>query len=260
MSEVQSPTDTGADQDSSDIRDESLLEQNQQDQSADYDEGTDSSEEQDSHSEESQDNTSNNETSEYDEKLAKFAKSQGIEDLSEATDREKSLLKVAYDNRVAARSKKPQGEVKDAVEKLYSGDANRLNRLEARLATQDFFSRTEGAREFEPEMIKLILQEQETYGEDAAKHLASNLPRLLQLAKLEAGAYDSDAARESGRRDEREKLRKRQEGSANGGNASSSINNSKSKLTRESIDAMSEDEYAERREEIDAAISRGELY
>lgn len=264
MSEVQSPTETGADQDSSDIRDESQLEENQQDQSADYDESGNSSDEQEQSSEESQNESANDEKEEVDEALAKFAKSQGIEDLSELSKREKSLLKAAHDNRVAARSKKPSREIQEEINQSFSGDdsdtTRRLNQLEAKQKLSDFFIENPDAKDYEKEMAEVLQEERTQFGDDSARALAGNLPRLVREAKFRAGAYDSDAARESGRRDERESLRKRQEASADVGHASSSLQNASTKVTRDWIESSYDPTNPEHQKLVDDAISRGDLY
>lgn len=200
-----------------------------------------------------------------DEALAKFAKSQGIDDLSELSKRERSLLKAAHDNRVAARSKKPSREMEKEVQEAYtssddSDTIRRLNQLEAKQKLSDFFTENPEAKDYEKEMAEVLQEERTQFGDDAARSLAGNLPRLVREAKFRAGVYDSDAARESGRRDEREALRKRQEASADAPHASSSLANSTSKVTREWVETEYNPDNAEHVKMLDEAISRGDLY
>ncbi len=285
-----SPTENGDDQSSSDIREnESLLDNGNQDQSADDTNDTGSDESQDSGqaNDEHQNNgsTQSNAGSDDDDNgLSKFAKAQGIDDLSELSERETRLLKVARDNQRNARNKS-KDEVKDELDKTVEeihqptpGEEDeddyikesRITREEvaqvkAAQKLQAFYSKNEDAEEYAPEMKQILLDEIAKHpdsperGRAAAQYLASDLKRLLVLAKAERGDNSPDAAREAGRREERAELRRRQEAGGEHGDASSSSSSSTPKLTREAIANMPDEEYAKRRPEIDELMAAGKL-
>lgn len=81
---------------------------------------------------------------EKDDKLASFAKGQGIDDLSSLNDREKSLLKMAYDSkadrdRVANEASKLQKDI--SVQPTHNGtEVARVAAMEAQLALMNFKS------------------------------------------------------------------------------------------------------------------------
>lgn len=274
MTETTTPTDEVVDQSSSDIGDESLLGQdNEQTSAVEQNEDTDTDV---STGSDSNDSSSQGDQSQEDDKgLAKFAKSQGIDDLTELSSREKSLLKVAHDNQRKQRKemeddankRKLSDEMNDLTTPSKDDDANevllkRMARFEARDMTTTFWSEHQDDKKYESKMAEILSKEKEQYGADAAWRLAQNLPRLLREAKFDAGAFDSDAARETGRREERERLRKAQEGSADSAHATQSSGASTKRLSREELDAMPRDEYVKLRDsgELDKIIARGDLY
>lgn len=281
MSDV-SPTDT-VDQSSSGSDNEPLLDEGQQpsaDEHKDVPSGDTHDAGQDSDDEPQDGSTRSKEASSdvEDDGLAKFAKSQGIEDMSELSERELRILKVARDNQKSARNKPKSDELKDTISEVHKPVQAEEDDFEARERRRDeeiaqiraenransFFYENPEAREYEQDMAKLIVAEAQKYtnpeeGRRAAQYIASDLDRLLVLAKASRGSDDVVAAREAGRREERESLRHRTE--AGGGTAhAKNRGESSKKLTRESISQMSDEEFASRRDEIDAAISRGELY
>lgn len=271
MTETTTPTDEVVDQSSSDIGDESLLGQDNQESAVERND-TDSSESNDSGSDSS---SSQDEGSDEDKGLAKFAKSQGIDDLSELSEREKSLLKVAHDNQRKqrkemeddAKKRKLGDEVNDLTKPSKDDDATvqlqkRMARFEAKEMTNDFWSQHQDDRKYEAKMAEILAKEKEEFGADAAWRLAQNLPRLLREAKFADGAFDSDAARDAGRREERERLRKSQEGAADSAHASQSGIASNKRITREELADMPRKEYEQLRDsgELDRMIARGDLY
>lgn len=274
----QTPTDTGADETSSDVQETSQLEQEQQDESAVEQQGTDSGEESqgtdtDSTSEESQDNNEEESGSSSDDKeLAKFAKGQGFEDISDFTERELELLRRQKKQVDQYRNDpKRKEKVRKEVDSLYEADqeatvdeqnALRIAAIEARQYTDDFWAEHAEDREHEPVMVDMLQEIKEKEGEEAARYWANNLDRLLVQAKHRAGAFNPDMARESGRREEREELRKKQQASAQSGHAVSQSGRSTGKLTRADIETMDDAEYVKLRDsgELDAMIARGDLY
>lgn len=273
MTETTTPTGDNTDQDSSDIRDESLLEQEtgeQETTAVEQQDDTDVSESNDADS----DSSSSTDDGSDDKGLAKFAKSQGFEDYDSLSDDAKRALQIARkqvqkdrkDLQDKADQRKLSEEMKNLTTPSDEDDTNavimkKMALLEANEMTRDFWSQNANDRDkYEGKMAEILAKERETYGDAAAWNLAQNLPRLLREAKFAAGEFDSGAARDAGRREERERLRKIQEGSADSAHASQSVATSSKKLTREVVDNMSDEEYVKRRDEIDAAIARGELY
>lgn len=273
MTETTTPTDEVVDQSSSDIRDESLLdENNEQDSAVEQRNDTDSGEQsQDSDSEQS--STKAEQSSDEDKGLAAFAKSQGFADFDSLSEDAKRALRIAQKqvqkDRKELQEQANKRKVDQEVEELYQPGENddtndvilkRMAVLEARDTTSKFWAENPDDKKYESKMAELLIEEKEKYGPEAARLLAQNLPRLLREAKASSGAYDSDAARDAGRRDERERLRKIQEGAADSAHATQASAVANKKLTREDVANMSDEEYVKRRDEIDAAIQRGDLY
>jgi hypothetical protein len=273
MTETTTPTDEVVDQGSSDIRDESLLDNsNEQTSAVEQRNDTDSGEQsQDSGSEQS--STKAEQSSDEDKGLAAFAKSQGFDDFDNLSEDAKKALRIArkqvQSDRKDLEEQANKRKVDQEVEGLYQPDENddtndailkRMAIYEARDTTSRFWADNPDDKKYETKMAELLLEEKQKYGVEAAQLLAGNLPRLLREAKAVSGAYDSDAARDAGRREERERLKKVQEGSADSAHATQTSSVANKKLTREAVANMSDEEYVKRRDEIDAAIQRGDLY
>lgn len=267
-----STTETGADQSSSDIDNESLLD-NQQQQSAEEQQDTGSSDSQSQDSGSASDDTSNGNSGsdDDDDGLAKFAKGQGIDDISTLTDRERQLLKVARDNQRDFHEKrvKESDEARKAVEEVHQADETdeyddpvlaRVASIEAKADLMDFYQAHPEARDYDAEMGQILLQEAERYGKPAARVLAQNKERLLREAKSLRGDNDADAAREAGRREEREILRKRQEGSADTGAASDRSQTSNSKVTSDWVANEYDPTNPKHIAMLDEALAAGDLY
>lgn len=282
MSET-SPTDQVDDGSSS--SNEDLLDNNQDNQSADEQQtDSDSGDTQDSDQGDSSQQDASSSTdddsssSSDDDGLNKFAKAQGF-DPDNLTDNERKALKLAHDNQKAFRTKAQEDsdalkdtlvdteEVSDEeLEDLDPQEAwqrkqdSRMAQLEASQTANAFFNRNPEAREFEQDMSDLIVEEAKKNGIEAARYLAKDLNRVLVLAKAAKGD-STEKAKQDGAREERERLRKRQEGSGESGQASNQNTQTK-KLTRADIDAMPDDEYQKLRDsgELDAIIARGDLY
>lgn len=280
-----SPTDNGNDQSSSDSRnDESLLDNGQQHQSADeQSQGTDSGEQsQDSGTtqDERQDDSTRDGGSTDDDGLAKFAKAQGIEDVSELSERELRLLKVARDNQKTARkngSKKDKEELTQTVNDLHDPakavdeqeddyvNEIRQTRMEmaqikANQRLNDFYRENPDAEDYAEEMKQALVNEVKTYGEDAGRVLSQNLPRLLREARaLRGDGHDAEAAREAGRREEREELRRKQEASADSASASTPSRGGNTKVTRRWIADNYDPSNDEHRKMLDEAMARGPI-
>ncbi len=222
--------------------------------------------------------TGDNNSSSDDDGLSKFAKAQGF-DPDNLTDGERKALKLAHDNQKYARTnaQKKSDELKKTAQDVNTVDESELTELDdsekrevrrdseiaqlkaAQRAT-DFWSQKPEAREYESEMAALIVEEKERHGIAAARYLAGNLDRVYLLAKASRGD-NTDAVAETARREERERIRREQEGSADSGQAQSQGTSNK-KVTREDVAKMSESEYAEFKKSggLQAAIQRGDLY
>lgn len=160
-----------------------------------------------------------------DDGLAKFAKSQGIEDLSQLTEREQKLLKVAHDNQKYAREQgnKPQPKVTDATADLGDGTTEaRVAQLEYERTTDRFWSaqgddgKPKYDRSLEGKMTKILYDKVEQLtpmlGEAEAKKYAFSLSRdldtLYTMAAKENGAFQPPVDVEAIRREERESINK----------------------------------------------------
>ena len=147
-----------------------------------------------------------------DDGLAKFAKSQGVEDVSQLSDRELQFLKIAHDNQKAFREKGSQASIADATKNLGGTDIeSRLAQLESEKATDKFFS--EGRdRSLETKMVEILNEKKEQYGTDYAMNLSRDLDALYGLAQVSAGASSVDA--EAIRREERESINRQMSATA----------------------------------------------
>lgn len=280
----ESPTEEGSENTGSAQAD---LPENQSNPSADeHKQDSVSSDEQDADQSDNQQDenpTTDEDSSSNDDGLAKFAKSQGF-DPDNLTEGERKALKLAHDNQKAYRqnSQKKTEELNKTVKDVNTPSQEELDDLdptEARLAkleaansiqaqqlrANEFYTNNPEARDYDAEMAQVIKEEVESYtnpeeGKAAARYLARDLNRLLALAKAKRGD-SSEEARRQGAREERENLRKRQEGSADSMQATQT-NKRGSKISREDIENMSDEDYIKLRDsgELQAAIDRGDLY
>lgn len=273
-----SPTDNGSVQDSSDNRnDESLLD-NGTNQTADEQQQDTGSDDNSSESDSgSSSNQNDDDQSSDDDGLSKFAKSQGFDPENMSEDVRKAL-KIAHDNQKAYRktSQQKSEELRKATDEIndpnqvdedqsLSSDERRdarrdyeIAQLRAAQQTRDFYADNPEARDYDKEMAQVIVNEKEQYGIEAARLLARNLPRVLREAKELRGDNDSAAAREAGRREERELLRKRQEGSADNSHSTQTTTPGK-KVTREWLSTQYDSSNPEHVKMVDEALARGDL-
>lgn len=262
-----------------------LPDQNQNNQSADEQqedsvssEAQDTDQDDNNQPDDSQTTDDDSSSSDDDDGLSKFAKAQGF-DPDNLTDGERKALKLAHDNQKAFRTKAQEDsdalkdtlvdteevsddelEDLDATEAWQRKQDSRMAQLEASQRSTTFFQKNPEAKEYEQEMATLLVEEAKNNGIDAARYLSKDLNRVLVLAKAARGD-STDAAREEGARAERERLRKRQDGSADGGQASQTHQTPK-KLSRADILDMKDEDYEKLREsgELDEIINRGDLY
>lgn len=200
---------------------------------------------------------------EADDKLTNFAKAQGIEDLSELSERELRLLKVAKDNQAefqrnrqrASELEKSIGAVSDeyaeeaAAQTGQDPDAlKRLLRLEVKEAVRDFWDVNPEARQYAPKMTEIL---------QTKPHLVGDLESLYTLARAQSG--EVDAAKSQGKREALESLAQKQQAAVPKGNATNSADMTGAKLTRQNVNAMVKrmgvEEYRRRLPEINAALA-----
>lgn len=157
--------------------------------------------------------TEQNQSTDEDAALASFAKGQGINDLSELSDRERSLLKMARDNKSALdKTKQSQPKLEETSTGLATlGDeATDVQRLAAKVANIEFKENKAKFLEgkdatLEPVMAQIVADARTELGDDAARSLIGNLPFLYSLAEGRKPA-DTSAAVEEARREERSSM------------------------------------------------------
>lgn len=165
--------------------------------------------------------------SKTDDGLAKFAKSQGVEDVSALSENELRFLKIAHDNQKAFREKgQNQASVSDTAKELGNNDAEaRIAALEYERTTDKFWSGEGRDKSLEPAMTEILYDKVEqlkpTLGEEGAREYAFNLSRdldtLYAMAQIKSGAVGSTVDTDAIRREERESIRK--QSMAGAGNA-----------------------------------------
>lgn len=195
--------------------------------------------------------------------LAKFAKGQGINDLSELSDRERSLLKMARDNKSAFdKTKQNQPKLDESSTELskLGDDATDVQKLTAKVANMEFSANKSKFFEgkdtsLEPVMAQIVAEKRQQFGDDYARQLLSDLPTLYGLAQLQKPA-DTSAAVEEAKREERTSMN--QSLAAGGGDAHAT--NSKPatpvKVTNEWIRNEYDSTNPEHRALLDAALKR----
>lgn len=271
MTDTTTPTGD-ADQDSSGIGNEPLLDTNSENTTAveettnDTDESSNTesaSDETSSTAEESSDDNS--------EDISAFAKSQGY-DPEQLTDNERKLLTQLRKNSVEKRrqidqeaNRKLNDEVQSAAPA--AADDDRVAKIERnqaiqdeKIRRQDYFMQNPEDQAYEGKMAEIVAEEREKFGDAAAWQLLQNLPRLVREAKFASGVYDSDAARESGRREERENLRHAQEAGADASHASTPTSTNSQKVDRDWIENVYDPSNPEHQKMLDDAMVRGTIY
>lgn len=156
-----------------------------------------------------------------DDGLAKFAKSQGVDDITGLDDNAQRFLKIAYDNQKAFRNSKNEGQRINDTSKTLQGDGqsleSRVQEMEYERTTDKFWSGENRDRSLESSMVEILHDKVETLtpmlGEDEAKKYAFNLSRdldtLYGMAQLKNGAKPGqNVDAEAIRREERESIKK----------------------------------------------------
>lgn len=170
-------------------------------------------------------------TTSEDDKLANFAKSQGI-DLSNATENERRLAKIAYDNQRAYRTTKSEAHTLNKVAQPTDSSVEaRLEAMETRQRLDDFKREHEITPELDQAMGRIYKDTAEKSGEAMAKSLLSNIDLLYRMARTEL----ADATTEAGQRHAQEVNAARQKSVAapDNINANTGSYSAKPKITRE---------------------------
>lgn len=212
-----------------------------------------------------QDSSANNTNTEQNdtEALAKFAKGQGINDLSELSERELSLLKMARDNKSAFDKSKSQApkldESSTELAKL-GDDATDVQKLTAKVANMEFSANKakffEGKdASLEPVMAQIVAEKRQQFGDDYARSLLSDLPTLYGLAQLQKPA-DTSAAVEAARQEERTSMNQSLAAGAPAAHATDSKPAAPIKVTNDWIRNEYDPSNPEHRALIDAAMKR----
>lgn len=163
------------------------------------------------------------------DKLRSFAKGQGIEDISELSERERSLLKSAYDNKAAAdRNFQRSSELEKATNITQEDipvdatpqqvDDARIRNMELKMDIQNWKFRNSDKLALESEMVKVL-------ADPTKKALVQGgyltLDEVYNLAKANA-PDNSDAIRTEGKRDALEALAHNQQAAVPTGKATNS--------------------------------------
>lgn len=195
--------------------------------------------------------------------LASFAKGQGINDLSELSDRERSLLKMARDNKSALdKTKQNQPKLEETSTQLATlgDDATDVQKLAAKVANMEYSGKKAAFMQgkdatLEPVMAQIVAEKRAEHGDDYARMLLNDLPTLYSLASAQKPA-DTSAAVEAAKREERSSMNQSLTASAGGANATSSKPATPIKVTSEWIRNEYNPNDPEHRALVDAAMKR----
>ena len=195
--------------------------------------------------------------------LAKFAKGQGVNDLSELSERELSFLKMARDNKSAFdKTKKAQPKLEETSTQLATlGDeATDIQKLAAKVANMEFSAnKTEFLKgkdvTLEPVMAQLVAEARTELGDDAARGLINNLPYLYKLAQGRS-PIDTSAAIETAKQEERNSMNKTLTAGASDAHAISSKPQTPVKVTADWIRNEYNPNNPEHRALVDALTKR----
>lgn len=195
--------------------------------------------------------------------LAKFAKGQGINDLSELSEREVSLLKMARDNKSAYdKTKQSQPKLEETSTQLATlgDDATDVQKLAAKVANMEFSSKKatflKGKDEtLEPVMSQIVSDKRKEFGDDYARMLLNDLPLLYDLARSQKPA-DTSAAVEAARREERSSMNQSLTAGAGNAQATTSKPATPVKVTSEWIRNEYNPNDPEHRALVDAAMRK----
>lgn len=195
--------------------------------------------------------------------LAKFAKGQGINDLSELSEREVSLLKMARDNKSAYdKTKQNQPKLEETSNSLaqLGDDATDVQKLAAKVADMEYkgkktsFFQGKDAT-LEPVMSQIVADKRKEFGDDYARSLLNDLPTLYGLAQLQK-PVDTSAAVEAAKREERSSMNQSLSAGASDAHATNSKPATPIKVTADWIRNEYNPSNPEHRALVDAATSK----
>lgn len=187
-----------------------------------------------------------------DDGLAKFAKGQGVEDISQLSERELKFLKVAHDNQKFAREKSSTQSITDATKDLGGTDTNaRIAHLEYERETDRFFNGKD--RSVEAKMIQVLAEKREKYGDAYAYNLSRDLDALYSLA---GGSTAAPVDVEAIRREERESINRQMSSSTPNAHATTGSINGAPKVTQEWIESEYDPRNPEHRKLVDEYYSQ----
>lgn len=161
-----------------------------------------------------------------DDKLLSFAKGQGIDDISELSERELKLLKVAKDNQAEFQRNRQKateleknlvGQSDDIAEDVAQATGQdpelikRLQRIEVKESVRDFWDSTPQAKQYEAQMIEILANK---------PHLAGDLESLYAAALVKSGGID--AVKSQVKQETLRNLAQKQQATAPIGNATNS--------------------------------------
>lgn len=208
-----------------------------------------------------QDSSAKNNTTEQDaEALKQFAKGQGISDVSELSERELSLLKIARDAKSAFdKSRQHQPKLDESSKELAAlGDeATDMQKLTAKVQAMEF---SENKKTFfkdhdatvEPAMAQIVADIRDSGDSDYARKLINNLPLLYSLASVGRGGNDTAAAIETARQEERISMNKTLAAGSLDAHATNSAQKAPVKVTNEWIEKEYDPSNQEHRALVDA--------
>lgn len=195
--------------------------------------------------------------------LASFAKGQGITDLSELSDRERSLLKMARDNKSAYdKTKQTQPKLDETSKNLATlgDDATDVQKLTAKVANMEFAATKENFLKgkdatLEPVMAQIVAEKRQQFGDDYARSLLNDLPTLYGLAQLQKPT-DTSAAEQAVREAERSSMNQSLTASGADAHATNSAPVAPVKVTDDWIENVYDSTNPEHRALLDAALKR----
>jgi hypothetical protein len=200
---------------------------------------------------------------ESEDKLASFAKGQGIENVAELSEREQKLLKVAYDNNAefqrsrqkATQLEKTMTTMSDEAVEQYGETSGqdvevikRLQRMEVKDSLREFWDTNPDAKKYEKQMAEIAVN----------SGLSGTPGAILEAAYAIAQSRDVAGVKSQAKRATLESLAQKQQAAVPTGNATTS-GVSSSALTPQNVDKMvanmSLEEYQRRLPEINAALA-----
>lgn len=196
--------------------------------------------------------------------LAKFAKGQGINDLSELSERELSLLKMARDNKSALdKSKQAQPKLDESSKELavLGEDATEVQRLAAKVQAMEYSDNKKAFFQgkdvtLEPVMAQIVAKVRDSGDIDYARKLVNDLPMLYELASIGRGTADTSAAIEAAKQEERSSINKSLAAGASDAHATNSKPATPIKVTSEWIRNEYNPNNPEHRALVDALTKR----